>query len=257
MNWQELTSPALGKIGRRTPVVLPIAAIEQHGPHLPLATDRLIVEHLCEQLNRELKHRVLILPTLAFGCSMHHMDFPGSLTLTHETFLRAAMEILSSAAAHGFTRFLILNGHGGNQGIAQVIMEQFGAEHPKSNVAFTSWWRVASKELLAVTETGPGGVGHACEFETSLMLVIEPDLVVRNAIARGGSYRVSLPAWARGDMLRGSRASLYTSMKTLTINGVFGEPRKSSEAKGRRISSIITKRLVEILTDLRHARISS
>jgi hypothetical protein len=73
MNWQELTSPALGKISRRTPVVLPIAAIEQHGPHLPLATDRLIVEHLCEQLNRELKHRVLILPTLAFGCSMHHI----------------------------------------------------------------------------------------------------------------------------------------------------------------------------------------
>ena len=228
-----------------------MAAIEQHGAHLPLATDRMIVEHFCAGLNRELKNQILILPTLAVGCSTHHMDFPGSLTLTHETFLRAAKEMLASAAAHGFTRFLLLNGHGGNQGIGQVILEQFGAEHPKCKIAFTSWWRVAGKELLEINETGPGGVGHACEFETSLMLLIAPHLINRKAIARGGNYRVPLPDWARGDLLRGSRASLYASMKTMTINGVFGDPRKSSAAQGRKISAAVTKQLAKILTELR------
>jgi creatinine amidohydrolase len=254
MNWQELTSSALGKMNRRTPVVLPTGAVEQHGPHLPLATDRMIVEHLCAGLNRELKNQVLILPMLAVGCSAHHLDFPGSLTLTHETFLRAAKEMLSSAATHGFTRFLILNGHGGNQGIGQVIMEQFGAEHPNCKIAFTSWWRVAGKELLGITETGAGGVGHACEFETSLMLLIAPQLVNRKAIVSGGNYRVPQPDWARGDMLHGSRASLYATMRAMTINGVFGDPRKSSAEKGRSISAAATKQLVKILKDLRRLK---
>jgi creatinine amidohydrolase len=251
MNWQELTSPALGRINRRTPVVLPLAAIEQHGPHLPLATDRLITEHLCAELNRVLKEKVLILPTQAVGCSAHHMDFAGSLTLTHDTFLRAARETLASAAAHGFTRFLILNGHGGNQGIGQVLLEQVGAGHPKCRVAFTSWWRVAGQELLALSETGAGGVGHACELETSLMLLIAPELVRRAAVVKGGNYRVPAPAWARSDMLRGARASLYCSMKDGTINGVFGDPRKSTAAQGRLISAAVTRQLVAILTDLR------
>lgn len=251
MNWQELTSTALGRFNRRTPVVLPMAAVEQHGRHLPLATDRLIVEHFCEQLNRELRGGVLILPILAVGCSSHHMDFPGTLTLTHETFQRAAGEMLSSAAAHGFLRFLLFNGHGGNQGVGQVVLEQFGAAHPDCKVAFTSWWRVAGGELLGVTETGPGGVGHACEFETSLMLLISPQRVTRKAMVRGGNFCVPTPDWARGDMLRGSRASLYAAMKDMTINGVFGDPRKSSAEQGRRISNAVVKQLVEILKDLR------
>ncbi len=251
MNWQELTSPALNKFNRKTPVVLPLAAIEQHGPHLPLATDRMITEHLCAQLNSTLQKNVLILPTIAVGCSTHHMDFPGSLTLTHETFQRTALEMLASAAAHGFTRFLVLNGHGGNQGIGQVIMEQFGAAHPKCKIAFTSWWRVAAEELLAITQTGPGGVGHACEFETSLMMVIAPHLINQKAIQRGGNYRVPTPDWARSDMLRGSRASLYSSMKDGTLNGVFGDPREASEEKGCHITAVVTNQLIKILQDLR------
>jgi creatinine amidohydrolase len=250
MNWDQLTSPALGKVNRKTPVVLPMAAIEQHGAHLPLATDRLITEHFCAQLNDTLKDKVLILPTIAVGCSTHHMDFPGSLTLSHETFLRTALEMLNSAAAHGFTRFFLLNGHGGNQGIGQVIMEQFGATHPRCTIAFSSWWRVAADELLAITETGPGGVGHACEFETSLLLLIAPHLVNSAAIKRGGNYRVATPDWARSDMLRGSRASLYTSMKDGTINGVFGDPTNSSADKGRRITAAVATQLVKILREL-------
>ena len=99
MNWQELASPEFGEIDRATPVVLPVAAVEQHGPHLPLATDRMIAEFFAEQLNVRLGSSVLVLPTIAVGCSEHHMDFPGSLTLRHETFLQRLRTIPDVGAA--------------------------------------------------------------------------------------------------------------------------------------------------------------
>src|SRR5215204_424645 len=114
MNWQELASPEFSDIDRATPVVLPVAAIEQHGPHLPLATDRIIAEFFAEQLNARLSSSVLVLPTVAVGCSEHHMDFPGSLSLRHETFSEVWEQYLTSAHRHGFRSFLVLNAHGGN-----------------------------------------------------------------------------------------------------------------------------------------------
>ena len=96
MNWEELITTDFEQISRNTPVVLPIAAIEQHGPHLPLATDRLIAQHFAEELNLRLGESVLILPTMAVGYSQHHMSFTGSLTLCHETLLEVANEYLTS-----------------------------------------------------------------------------------------------------------------------------------------------------------------
>ncbi|MEM9659005.1 MAG: creatininase family protein, partial [Planctomycetota bacterium] len=103
MYWQELTRPGLETFDRNTPVILPVAAIEQHGPHLPLATDRIINEHLCGALDQAAGDQVLILPTMPVGCSRHHMDFVGTLTLTHETFITVAKETLECVASHGFT----------------------------------------------------------------------------------------------------------------------------------------------------------
>ena len=78
MIWEELTSYELGQVDKKIPVVLPIAAIEQHGRHLPLATDRIIGEFFCRQLSEHLLDKVLVLPAISVGCSEHHLDFPGS-----------------------------------------------------------------------------------------------------------------------------------------------------------------------------------
>src|SRR5262245_60882672 len=115
MYWQDLASPEFDAIDHATPVVLPVAAVEQHGPHLPLATDRMIGEYFAERLNARLGSSVLILPTVAVGCSDHHMNFSGSLTLRHETFLSVCHEYLASAHSHGFRNFMVLNSHGGNR----------------------------------------------------------------------------------------------------------------------------------------------
>jgi creatinine amidohydrolase len=252
MIWQELTSRDFHDLDRRTPVLLPVAAVEQHGPHLPLATDRMIVEHFAGELNSRLGQSVLVLPSVPVGCSEHHMEFAGSLTLSQETFLSVAKQYLHSTWRHGFRNFLVLNAHGGNQGVCQVLLEQFGTVHPDSQIVAATWWRVAADALLALNETGPGGVGHACEFETSLMLHIAPQLVRMEAI----EPRANVPTydWAEADLLRSPRAALFRTMKQMTPNGAFGEPARASAAKGKQIIDVVCNSLAAILIDLKSSR---
>lgn len=248
MIWQELISTDFADVDRRTPVLLPVAAVEQHGPHLPLATDRMIAELLAAELDARMEYRLLVLLTVAVGCSDHHMDFAGSLTLRHETFLAVAKEYLHSAWRHGFRNFLVLNAHGGNQGICQVLVEQFGTEHRDSQVVVATWWRVAHEALVALNETGPGGVGHACEFETSLILLIAPELVRLDAIQPRGN--VPTFPWAEGDLLRSPQAALFRTMQEMTPHGAYGEPAQASAEKGRQIADLVCDALAVILTDL-------
>ncbi|MDX2246006.1 MAG: creatininase family protein [Bacteroidia bacterium] len=252
MYWDQLTSPEIDALERSIPVILPIAATEQHGPHLPLATDRMIGEHFCRKIHEAIPEKTLILPIVAIGCSEHHMEFAGSLTLSHESFSRQVEDILKSVAIHGFRNLIILNSHGGNLGIGTVITEKFGYRYPEIKITFVTWWKVAGEALFPLNESGPGGVGHACEFETSLMLLIAPDLV-KTKLIRQGANEATFP-WAEGDMLRGPRAGFYRTMKAMTPNGVYGDPRKASTEKGWEISRIVTESLVQLITDLRNVK---
>ena len=250
MIWDRLTSPRLAELDRKTPVLLPIAATEQHGPHLPLATDRMIGEYLMQHLHEWLPDRVLILPSVAVGCSEHHMDFPGSLTLSHTTFIQQVIEILESVAAHGFNNLVISNSHGGNMASGQVAIEAFGRRHPERRVVMFSWWSLAAQQLLELSESGPGGIGHACEFETSLMLLIAPELVDTTAINKGGN--IPTKTWAESDMLRRPRAVLYRTFQAMTSNGTYGDPTLATREKGELIVSIVLDVLIKIVESLRH-----
>ncbi len=248
MIWDQMTSPEIDALNRSIPVILPVAAIEQHGAHLPLATDRMIGEYFCYQLNNEIPDQVLILPVMSVGCSEHHMEFCGSLTVQHKTFLRQAEEILGSVTFHGFKNLILFNSHGGNLGIGQVIVEHFGKRHPECRIVFATWWKIVGESLFELNETGAGGVGHGGEFETSLMMKIAPQLVQHHKIKK--KQNKDSFEWANGDLLRGPKASLYRSMKTMTPNGVFGDPRKVSAEKGQKIAEKVVEALKTMVLDL-------
>ncbi len=250
MKWQELSSPRLDAVDRNTPVILNIAAIEQHGPHLPLDTDALIGRHFTDRIDAELGDQVLILPQLPVCCSRHHMAFAGTLTVRHETFLAYITDLLGSVAAHGFRNIVIFNSHGGNLAIGQVVLESFGNDHPEVELFMLTWWKIAAEELTKIQETEFGGVGHACEFETSLVQMIAPELVEIDVAVD------QLPVhdfhWAAADLLHAGRAAHHRNMHQLSAGtGVSGCPSRASPGKGQAISDAVTRAAVSMLRDIR------
>lgn len=250
MIWDQLTFWEIESLDKRIPVILPIAATEQHGAHLPLATDRMIGEHFARQIHLKEPDQVLILPAVAVGCSDHHMDFSGTLTLSHQAFMQQVKKIIQSVIHHGFTNIILLNSHGGNQGVGQVLVENIGYKYPDCEVVMISWWQIAREELLKITETGFGGVGHAGEFETSLMMLIAPDLVRKDRIAKGENQEGY--TWSKADLLHAPGALLYRTMKELTPNGVYGDPRAASVDKGERITKVVVENLLRVIRDLQN-----
>jgi creatinine amidohydrolase len=245
MKWVELNSPQLGSVSRETICVLPLGATEQHGPHLPLATDQIIADGLAAQLDEACAGRLLIMPGLPATCSEHHMAFPGSLTLDHDTFARVVSQLIHSAARHGFRRFFLLNAHGGNMAIGSVIAEQLSTSLPDAEVVFGTWFRMAGERLRHLVEGAYPAVGHACEFETSLLLAMRPDLVDRAAIVDDGAAPTS--ELLRFDLLSGGPTVRSLPFDKFTTNGVWGKPSKASADKGRAILDITIPLIADIL----------
>lgn len=250
MRWETLTTNEVAGLDRDIPVVLNVAAIEQHGPHLPLETDAVIGDHFLQALEAKLGDRVLILPQVKVCCSEHHMDFPGTLSVRHETFLAYVGDILESVARHGFRNLVLFNSHGGNQAIGQVLLEAFGTKHRDCRIAFLTWWRLAAKELGGIRESSFAGINHACEFETSLMLLGAPQSV-RTALVSGMSY-VGTHDWANADMILPARGALFRSMHEMSGGtGVVGDPSLATREKGEQITAAVVEQLAHVVETIR------
>lgn len=249
MFWRELTSRRHGDIDSSLPVLLPIGSIEQHGPALPVWTDTLIVGELCAELNRRRGDDCLLLPPLSLGYSAHHMDFPGSLSLSHETMIAYIGDITASLVKQGFSTLLIINGHGGNQAVMQLCVEKLGNLHPRLNIMGTSWWKLCTEALAELQESGFMGNGHAAEFEFSLIEYLRPDLIDSAAKSPGALPTIPLPQ-ARGDLLRAGPVSLLRTFKEMTVDGTYGLTATSSREKGEAIVQAAVGGLEALLNDI-------
>lgn len=160
-------------------VVVPLAATEQHGPHLPVFTDSLICEHIAVRAAERAAKTVpvLLAPILTVGCSQHHLSFGGTVSFTSATYLQMLRDIGESLVTDGFRKIIFLNGHGGNEPIMHQTANDLAVRHPIWT-ASASYWSVAREALQAVNASEVGLVpGHAGGFETSVVMAIRPDLV--------------------------------------------------------------------------------
>ncbi len=175
----ELTREEARAVAPETLLVLPLGATEQHGPHLPVGTDALVIEHIARAAAAEAANRipVLVAPTLPFGSSHHHLPFGGTMSLSTETFFRAVYDLGESLITGGFRRIFLLNGHGGNDDLIRVVARDLALKHPVSIAAAlyaTVAWDALVKEQAYVGGRLPG---HSGAFETSLILALRPELV--------------------------------------------------------------------------------
>lgn len=177
--FEEHTRAELRDLAPEALVVLPVGAIEQHGPHLPVGTDRFAAEHIAraaaERAGQQIP--VLVAPALPFGSSQHHLPFGGTMSLGTETYYRVLKDLCESLITCGFRRIFIVNGHGGNNELIQLVARDLALAHA-AHLAAASYWTIAWDALIAEQAHVRAGLpGHAGTFESSLMMALRPELV--------------------------------------------------------------------------------
>ena len=176
--------------------VVPLGSLEQHGPHLPLWTDTAIVSGIASRIEQRLPDEVVLAPTQPIGYSPHHAHF-GCVSLDIASYMAVIKDLCHSFAAMGFDRVLLLNGHGGNDVPCRAALCETKVEIPDLRVVLASYWTLAAEAFGRIRTSPPGGMNHACEMESSIMLALHPDQVNLSAAQDDGPLEPRLSATIR------------------------------------------------------------
>lgn len=241
--WKELTAEDLrAKAAADAIVILPVASMEQHGPHLPVGVDTFLCEGVCEAGAEIAVQSVpcVVAPTLWCGMAEHHMAYGGTFTFDIPTYRAVLLAFLKSIERHGFKRVFIINGHGGNIAALNSFLPDFARE-TKLKVLATTYFELSASDLGPFLEDQKT-VHHACEVETSLMMVIAPETVKHDRL--GEAY--GMLDMDVNKVLRGPPAQFH-SFKEITPSGVIGDARRASKAKGEKLLGVCAEGLAAVL----------
>ena len=173
----EMTWPEVEAISREVVVVIPTGSLEQHGPHLPLFTDSLIVTAVAQAVESNIPNKIVLVPTVWLGASAHHLSFAGTLSASMKGYVQTIESLIESMLPHGFRKFYVLNGHGGNSDPNLVALRDLKHRFPQIVVAHGGYHDFITEAMESML-TGPSkSMQHACEAETSLMLHLHTNLV--------------------------------------------------------------------------------
>lgn len=230
--------------------VAPLGALEQHGLHLPLATDTLIVSEIARRVEARLPDQVVLTPTQWLGHSPHHARF-GCVSLNLRPYMDLAGGICRSLAGMGARKIFLLNGHGGNDAPCRAALCELKTDYPDRNVleiAFASYWSLAAEEISRIRTSPRGGMGHACEMETSILLALRPELVSLPDAVDDGTFRETSP-YRVLDMLRPQPYYVVRDFHELSDSGTLGMPSHASAEKGEQFLEAATEGVARFLAE--------
>lgn len=244
--WEEIGQ----LVGEETVAILPTGSCEQHGLHLPFKTDSYLVSAIAARsaekavrLNPELS--ILVLPVLAIGCSMHHMDFPGSLSFTGSTYLKMVEELCVCLVRHRFKRIILLNGHGGNTDYLKVTARRV-RDKQDALIAVAPYYAVAKDAINQVRESAIGGICHAGEMETACMLYLDGESVRQDKI------KDEVPCLISNKLvfdLVSEGISINHNVLDISKSGAIGAATLGTKDKGAKFISVITDAVAEFIVD--------
>jgi creatinine amidohydrolase len=241
LTWEEINDA----VGQRQVVILPTGSTEQHGRHLPLDVDTFLCEQVCLEAGRRAAGRVLILPPIGYGLNLHHIDFPGTIHIEPDVFIAFCLNITKSVAYHGFEKILIVNGHGSNTPLIDLIARKTVLE-TNALCAATNYFALGYEAFDQIRESER--IAHADELETSLYLHLAPERVHLDRLESGDDVR--------GRFLSSDSTSNYPVRfndfwARWTQTGVHGDPRSASAEKGKLLFEVMVTRLVELIDEWR------
>ncbi|MEZ5854047.1 MAG: creatininase family protein [Hyphomicrobiaceae bacterium] len=240
--WKELTAAEIRELaGRDATVILPVASMEQHGPHLAVGVDTVLCEGVCRSAAETIQSEmpVIVAPTLWCGMAEHHMAFGGTFTFDIPTYRAVLLAFLKSIGRHGFKKVLIVNGHGGNIAALAAFLPDFAVE-TGLKVCATTYFELAQPAIDPILEDQER-VRHACEGETSMMMALAPDLVRHDKLPEAHGPKHSTP--------RPLGVGRYRSFRSFSESGVVGDARKASKDKGERLVRVCADAIIAVLKD--------
>jgi creatinine amidohydrolase len=240
MELLELSWPAVKALSRDTPVVIPIAALEQHGKHMPVFTDSLLLGEVLRRAKPQVADKVLFAPLYWLGNSEHHLDFPGSMSASPRVYLDTLRDMAENFLHHGFRRIMFVNGHGGNIVPAQQATYELRQKYrSRSDLLLLSatYWTLGAEPNKDVPGLKQDRMGHACEWETSMVLRLAPNLVV------GDVTKVPDVPWGRAF----EPAQRAWIMLDRSEPGHVGYPQYATAEKGEGLFQSFSKAMVAML----------
>lgn len=248
--WAGKPYAAIRDIGRQhgSVLVVPVGSVEQHGHHLPVITDTLLVDAIVHGAAESIHDDVpiLVTPPVWSGFSPHHLSFGGTLSLEFDHLRRTLEDIGRTGLENGFNAVCFVNGHGGNAALIDTLVSTLG-KTTEAEVLGTTYFTLAASEIADLRESDLGGMAHGGEYETSLMLYLRPDLVVNSMIEDGTRWSEHYD-WGSSDLLDGSQLSVYRPFESYSDTGDIGAPELASADKGERIYEIVTDELGALFT---------
>ena len=229
-----------------TTVVVAVGSTEQHGPHLPTMTDTRIGDELAHRVAMKLGHTLQAI-TITVGCSKHHLSFPGTISLRDETLRMIILDYIDSLIRGGFNRIVFLPLHGGNFPIVQATLKEAQIAHPGIEIIgvtnLTGLLDCLSAGSAEFGITAKESGAHAGESETSMMMALERNLVVKERFA---------PGYVGPMGEKEFKIFREQGTQALAKNGVLGDPRKASADKGEIYLDRLTEFLIQEIKKQSH-----
>lgn len=231
-----LTWPATQALCKDIPVVIPIAAVEQHGHHLPVYTDSLLLGEVVRRAELLIGDAALFAPLQWLGNSHHHTDYPGTLSASPRLYLDLLHDLAESYLQHGFKRILFLNGHGGNIVPGKQAIFELRQKYRDRNdllLLLASYWDLAIPPATYVQNF----MGHACEWETSMIMRLAPHLAVQDpvtleTVSEGYGFESAYRGWITKDR---------------SVTGHIGSPQYATAEKGEELFTLFSNGVVEFV----------
>jgi len=235
-------------------IVIPLAAIEQHGYHLPVDTDNVLVEHVTEEAARRSEGLILTAPMIHYGFNEHNMGFPGTINVRETVFIDFCYDVAHSFVRQGFDRILFVNGHGSNQMLCNLAARRIN-NTTRALAGAVPHWALAKEAVDRLRESEyPGGMAHACEFETSMYMYLRPELVQKDKmVPRQTPSRVN--QFIYDDLFGSGPIHMVNRWSRITQTGVEGDPMLASEKKGEAFAECAVTKLVEFARAFRQMEV--
>lgn len=241
--------PDLIALRERT-FVVPLGSLEQHGPHLPIFTDSLIISYIADRIEQLRSEAIVTLPVQWLGHSPHHRRF-GCVSLDFSPYVDLIRGICRSLVNLGARKILLLNGHGGNDIPCKAAQRELKSEFedlPELYIVYAAYWNLAADQFAKIRSSPEGGMGHACEMETSILLAQNPALVdMSKATAAGPGPEMG---YRRIDMLKQPPFSLVNEFDELSSTGVLGMPELATAPKGVAFLESASQAVLQLIDEM-------